>query len=735
MDYLEDEGKNQGSDTVTQHRRWLNEIKAAKKELTPWQEQGNKVVDVFLDKRSDGEKSSHKFNLFAANISILSSALFAKIPRPDVARRFKDPQDQVGRVAANVLQRVLVTELETEGDFVHTARQVIQDRLVPGAGVAWVRYAPKVEYPAEQPLQLSNDENDELREEEGASPLITAESTPIEHVLWSDVLWSPCRKWEECRWVARKVYLSADELKERFGEEAAEALLATEQEVADEQTKNRTSKENSPKHNVIDTVCVWEIWCKTSKKVYFLSENASDLLDYKDDPFGLPDFFPTAKPLLANTSTGNMIPQPDYVRIQDQYDELNVINSRISNLVKACKVAGAYDKSNAGLKNIFAPNTPETVLVPVDKWEAFAEKGGIRGGIDFVPIDQIAAVISQLQTAAERIKQQIYELTGISDIIRGASSPYETASAQNMKAQYTGLRLQTNQNELAEYFSRLLRIKAFLITKFYTPETIMQKCGQLVEADMALLPQAIDLLKNELLSNTHVEVSVDSLQLAEWGKDNQERNEAISALANLLREAIPAVRENPAMGPFFLHLIKFQLSSYKGAREIEGFIEQELQKLLVAGTEQKQDKPDPAQIQADSQIKMKQADLQAGMEKTTAELQSKERIAQGDQALESRKLDIEAAKVRLEELKLANEGVDIREFALSAGQGVASERVTREEIEMLMSQQQQQNMALMQQMYQSIVGEITRVANQPLPPARVVVRRDPETGTLSGTIQ
>lgn len=733
-----------------EQRKWINELGMAKKEFTQWHERARKVNEIYLDKRPDAEKDAHKFNLFYSNTKILTDALYARIPKPDVTRRFKDPTDQLGRISSNIIQRSLFTELENDGYFTSTAKDIIKDYCISGAGVAWVRYVPKITKPEsedEKPAspQLTNNEDAELAEKPGASPIITDEDTPIDHVLWSDVLWSPTRTWKECRWIARCVYMDKEEVEKRFGEAWANELLIDVDSETEQEPTFLSTNELEPKNKPDNTVKVWEIWCKTSKKVYFVCEKADSVLDILDDPFGLPHFFPTAKPLLGATTTSNMVPEPDYTLVQDQYTELNTLNSRISNLVRACKVAGAYDKSAKEIGQILSPNSPETMLVPVDKWDMFAEKGGLQGSITFMPIQEVATVIGLLQVAAERIKQQIYELTGISDIIRGQTNPYETASAQGIKAQYASLRLQTRQTEVAEFIAEILRIKAFLMVKFYDEKTLLEKAGPMLPSDMALAPQAIALLKNERLANTRIEVSVDSLQLANWEQDRRDRNEAISALANLLREAIPAYQQNPELGPMFLNLIKFQLSSYRGAKDIEGYIDEQLQ-LALTENKDKPKEPDPAQQAAEIAAKQKEMEINANVEiekakadaeiqKSTNELEFKREAKTADVAIEKEKLEIERAKLRIEELKLTKEGLDTSELNLPVGDGVQSTRLTKGEMLAAMQMMQEQNMVAMQTMMQQFMSAIDQLANTPTAPATYKMVRDPVTGVTTAVMQ
>jgi hypothetical protein len=55
-----------------------------------------------------------------------------------------------------------------------------------------------------------------------------------------------------------------------------------------------------------------------------------------------------------------------------------------------------------------------------------------------MPIDGLAKIVLQLVEQREQVKQTIYEVTGISDIVRGASKADETATAQQIKGRWAG---------------------------------------------------------------------------------------------------------------------------------------------------------------------------------------------------------------------------------------------------------------------------------------------------------
>ena len=110
-----------------------------------------------------------------------------------------------------------------------------------------------------------------------------------------------------------------------------------------------------------------------------------------------------------------------------------------SSLKACCKVVGVYDQAAKGVGAILTGN--ENTMVPVADWGQFSEKGGMKGAVDWIPLEMIVLALDKLNVARDTIKGQIYELTGIADIVRGDSKASETLGAQKIKAQFASIRI------------------------------------------------------------------------------------------------------------------------------------------------------------------------------------------------------------------------------------------------------------------------------------------------------
>ena len=77
----------------------------------------------------------------------------------------------------------------------------------------------------------------------------------------------------------------------------------------------------------------------------------------------------------------------------------------------------------------------------------------------------IATTITACVALRKQIIDDIYQITGMADIMRGDTDPNETLGAQQMKAQYGTTRIRDKQQELARVARDLVEITSEIITK------------------------------------------------------------------------------------------------------------------------------------------------------------------------------------------------------------------------------------------------------------------------------
>lgn len=481
---------------------WLLQMKHAEKRSDKWESRCKEVVKRYRSERlaegTDPDSKRHGMNVLWSNVETLSPSIYGREPVPICERRFLD-KDVVGRVAAQILERALRYEMGDCG-FHDTVELTIKDYLLVGRGVPWLRYKPVIgqatsitdrgdddlsgqdgtdgseRTDAGDPVEAEDRDGDEPTDETPQEKVLAA-GLEIDYVHWTDFFTSNARFWKETEWVARRLFPSRDDLCDDFGDEIGKEVPL---EMAPDQEKRRgRAIDDAPESQ--RKAIVWEIWHKPTRKVYTVAKGFDKYLEEpRDDPLNLDKFFPCPKPLYATMTNGTLEPVPDYFEYQDQARQIDDLTNRISLLTKALKVSGLYDAANKDLARLLDEGN-ENKMIPVANWAQLAAKGGLEAAVTFMPIKEIAETLTGLVEARDKVKQDMFEITGMSDIIRGQSDPRETAAAVNTKGRWGSLRLQARQAAVARFCRDIIAMMGEVIAEHYTPEMLINISGAMYD--------------------------------------------------------------------------------------------------------------------------------------------------------------------------------------------------------------------------------------------------------------
>lgn len=584
---------------------WPGRFDAWKKFSETYHDRGRKIEARYEDIRDANEMTvglnmndigGKRVNMFYSNTTVIKESLFNSLPKPSVSRlHFGEWDNDTARVAALIVQRALTYQVKNAPFFEGSVKAAILDRLVPGIGQVWIEYKPA------EPEKLSE------------TGVVLKQAKPahiaISRVYWKDLLWDPARSWEESTWAGRKLYYDRDKAKEKwpdknFGEQANKTVKGVEDAM------------------FFNKVCIKQVWDKETREVLHLTETG-DILDRSPDPYLLTNFLPMPKPLIASPPTRVFLPLSDYYMAQDQYLEMDILYARINLIIEAIRVAGVYDASQSAVGRMLGGT--ENKLIPIDNWAMFAERGGMKGAIDWYPVETVAQVLNHLVSTFSFIKSQLYEVTGMSDITRGSSNQYETAAAQQIKAQFASVRLNGYQRDVAKFVSETLQIIAELTVQFYTKDELSKICGQLPEADQQFVDPALQLLQNDFLSQCSISIEADSLTQADWGLEQQQRMTYVQALSQFIQSALPVAQQSPALAPLLANIAKFATVGFKGSSELEGSLDAALATLQEAAKQPKPPGPEEIKAQTEQQkaqmeMQQSQADHEASMQQIQAKL-------------------------------------------------------------------------------------------------------------------
>ena len=624
---------------------WYTTIAGYERAYKKWEARADRIVKKYKDDSRYDRNPNARFNILWSNVQTIQPAIFARLPRPDVSRRFRD-NDPIGRVASMMLERALEFEIEHYGDYKSAMNNAVLDRLLGGRGVSWVRYEPHIvgemageaEGAPDDGYQVTEDTDE--AETEGAvetenQERIEYECCPVDYVHWKDFGHTVARTWEEVTAVWRKVYMTRPALVERFGEELGYEIPLD--------TKPDDLKQSYKSNDGVYEAVIYEIWDKETGKVLWLSKSLGKILDERDDPLGLENFWPCPKPLYSTLTTDSLEPIPDFVIYQDQARELDTLADRIDGLINALKVRGVYDASSSELQRLFSEGENNT-LIPVHNWMAFAEKQGMKGAIDLVDIAPFANALMSCYQAMEQVKGQIYELMGIADIQRGQTDPNETLGAQIIKSNNAAGRLKTMQHAVVDFATTLLSIKAQIICNHFTDDTLIKISGamQLSDQDKQLIPQAIALLRDEAAKNFRIEVTSDSMIYQDEQQEKADRTAFLAAIGQFTQMAMPAAQQAPELVPMLMEMLKFGVTAFKAGKQLEGIIDETADKFREqAKMAEGQPKAPPLEIQ---KVQMQQ---QAEMQKLQIQSQLEQQKMQANMELEKAKQEYQAQENQL----------------------------------------------------------------------------------------
>lgn len=442
---------------------WFKEVEASRKRERHFRNQGRKLVKMYEAE----EETSDSYNILWANTETLTPALYSATPTPQVERRYKDA-DPMGGAASQVTNRLLVYLLDP-GDrayapFDSLIASAVVEALVPGRGTTRFKY----DFEAE----TVSDGDDAA----SSSQRVKEEIACGEHVSWDKFLHSYAKTWNQVWWVAFEHELNKEEIKAQFADNPA-AVAELLKAIGTRSTSSDAGEEGKNQEETCDTVPVLEVWDKRDNTVCFISEDYRE--DYlkapAPDTLKLTGFFPCPEPLCFARKISGMVPVAPYNFYAAQAKELNKISVRITKIIEALKVRGFYDGQVLELKALLT--SEDNTLMGVKNSSILAQGGALEKAIWLFPVEKLILVLQQLYAQRQQIKQVIYELTGVADIMRGSSQASETLGAQKLKNQWGTLRMKTPQRQVQRYVKDCLRIMAEIGVDKFSQETIAKMTG------------------------------------------------------------------------------------------------------------------------------------------------------------------------------------------------------------------------------------------------------------------
>lgn len=739
-------------------KKWLREIEFAKTREKAFRREGEKIVDIYEE---EGEEDQFQYNILYSNTETLAPALYSQLPTPVVKRRFNDPDPlaEAGcKVSVRSLKFLLDSGDDDHNDFDDLIQQAVLEALVPGRGLTRWKYVADISNaePAEQAEEEAHVTEDpgpgtdeqkvakaaevkgvgaQARTEdtnENHNPSlgerVTYETVTGEHIPWNRFYHSWAKEWKDVTWCAIEHFMTREECIANFKELGEKIPLNT-------MSSNATHEDTDKEDKVADSqgaklAHIYEIWDRDHREVIFVCPSYKNgLLKTVPDPLKLHGFFPWPKPMTFVRRVKSLVPKQLYLFYKQQHEELNTCTFRINKMLRAMKVRGFYDGTLQGLEKLL--ESTDGTLLPAENVASMQQGQTLDKAIWLMPLEKMIQVLQQLYLAREQIKNVIYEITGISDLLRGQGAASETATAASVKNQWGTLRVQRMQGEVQRYVRDCLRIMAEIcFTKmsddsiakmtglqYPTDEqkaqaaTMMQQIQQQIlgmqaqaqqnpqlaqEAQQSIQQlqpqmqqlqqitqayswtQIMDLLRSDLYRRFRVDIQTNSTISVEATEDKQNISEFMNAIAQVMNGLFPMVQEGILPFNAAKQMLLAIVRRFQFGEEIEEELEQMQQPQPQPDGKDKGDQAKAQAIQAKAQadIQTTQAKLQADLKRMQAEQQLAE--AEMQIKLTEAKFNMEA-QTRKHSLQLQTEQhkgqMQQRQFALELRRMAAQEQV------------------------------------------------------------
>lgn len=426
------------ADRTPAAKKWLDEISSAQKRERKFRKTGEQLLEMWEGDR--GEDTP--YNILYSNTETLAPNLYSATPRPVVLARPRAKDDLVvaeaSKIAKSLLDYLLDSNSNSHQGFDEVLELSVLDALLPGRGQATAEI-----------------EEDELCPR---------------HVQWDLFCHGYAKRWCDVPWVA-------------FGETITKELAREKwPKKADKFKFSRDS--NSQSEGDPETGLVWKVWVKASRKVITLSEHFEEgIIEELDDPYQLRGFFPCIRPLTFIRKTHSLVPSALWTQYENQAKELNRLTVRINKIAEMIKVRGIYNGVLKEFQTLLS--SPDGTMIPANQATALASQNAdLDKAVWLMPVERIAAILMNLNQAREAVKMVIYEITGISDIMRGSTRASETLGAQQLKTEWGTARLRRMQRAVQAFVRDYLRLLLEMAVKNLSEDTVAKMTGgQLLSAE------------------------------------------------------------------------------------------------------------------------------------------------------------------------------------------------------------------------------------------------------------
>jgi hypothetical protein len=490
------------------------------------------------------------------------------------------PPQPIIDTAASVIQKVLEILVEDDQSD-ESVKMAVKDVLLPGRGCARVRWKPQMEtQPVEDPvmggpLSLPGEPPPLEGEEPLTEEVKVWEEVNTEYVFWEDLLCDPVRQAADMNWISFRHLFTKEQLEAEFGDSEqylklkslnrlGELFKWTEESAAKAPVGGGSAMKTSRAlGDHVKKCMVWEVWDRTKRRIiWFVREAAGVVLRVDDDSLQLTGFYPIPQPMLAIRTTDSRIPRAYYDIYSKLAGDLDEVSQRISQLTKMIKVRGAYNSASNDIADILTAGDGK--MLPVDGVDLI--NGGLANHIWLVPIEMWMTALDKLLLAKEQLKQSIYEIMGISDIMRGATRASETATAQRIKGSMGMSRLEDFKQTCGNFVRDLLRLQAEIVCQQFDAKTLELMTGEKVTDEV------MSILRSDFMRTCTIDIETDSTVVPDQQAEQEGMAQIMQTVGMVMQGAqgmlMTGILPPPMVMNLSLEMIKMALHPVRYSRGV-----------------------------------------------------------------------------------------------------------------------------------------------------------------------
>ena len=726
---------------------WKAEITKAEERSKKFVEAAEESIRVYNAQRQVGilNDTERRLNAWWYCVNTLLPAYYSSTPKAEVSLR-KMAGGTVEELSATVLERNIQYILDCEFPFDQVGYNSALQFLLTGRAVLWARYSAEIEKEdVEIALFQSPDgglvdekgapyEGDLEETRQGPGGIVLAkmeiekkddEEAIIDVVQYNDYFCSDARNETEVLWRARRAYVTRQHAEKLFGVDKADELHydAFPDKATKDWNKDDTKYEGKAE--------IYEIWCKESEMVYWGTKGVESFIIQKEEPvIDFEGFFPCTV-IAQSQDPDSVIPVSDYVHVRDQVLEVERLTTRIHAVTQAIRTNALYDAA-LGLQ-VEQLMIGDLKMVPVINWPSYKSRGGLQAGVEFMDVAPYVAALQTLQSARQTALEQLYETLKVSDLLRGTSEQYKSATANRLESQWSSLGLIVRQNMFCKFISDAIGKLGAIVASQFEAETLFEVSNATALIAPLLPPppeppapemgpdgqpmppppmppydpmvfidqfkqQIIDLFRNEDKFNYRIQVASDSMVAIDQQQSQADGARLMETCGAFFDQMRSLIEQYPPLLEFSIELFKNVIKRFKGGKELDGIFTKALGQIgeIAKAKEEAAKQPPPpdpkmqemqgrmqiAQIEAQARLQVSQIESQDSQAKNfiaNQEMQVRMQREQLAAQLDMQKSQLEAY-VAEQELALQQQELQIKASSVQVEMAKAQALATSEQM-------------------------------------------------------